>query len=167
MTPTLTQEQAFVALRTFLVAVLPPGTEVVQGQGNRVPMPANDNFVVMTPGRRQQMATTSHDYDPAASTEDIARSTALHFQLDVYGGASADNAQVITTLFRDAWGCSFLKPRDVAPLHCDDPRQMPLLAGEQQYIQRWTITAALGAIMSVTVPMEFADSLITTLDKGD
>lgn len=161
----LTDEQAFTALRGFLLDVLPDGAEVVQGQDNRVPMPTAPVFVVMTALTRQQMAQTTHDYRPADNQEDVARSTGLMFQIDVYGDGAADNAQIITTLLRDAWGGAFLKPSGLAPLYCEDPTQMPLLTGEQQYLARWTIKCALHASVAITVPAQFADSLVTTLQE--
>lgn len=168
MTPDLTQAATFTALRALLVAMLPTGTEIAQGQVNRVPMPAGANFVIMTALRRDQMATTTHAYaDPAPTTgtEDIARSTTFEFQLDVYGPASADNAQVVTTLLRDAWAVEQMNGTGLAPLYCDDPRQMPLIAGEQQWIQRWSIPCALHGTPVVTVPMQFADTLVTGLHE--
>lgn len=173
MTPQLTQEQAVSALGDLLTAILTDGVEIVQGQVNRVPMPASGNFVLMTVLRREQMSTTTHDYAPpsdpipAIGSEDVERSTALHLQVDIYGPDAGDNAQIINALVRDEWGVTFLKDRHIAPLYCEDARQMPLVAGEQQYIQRWIMPVAIQANVAVTVPMEFADSLITTLDKGD
>lgn len=169
MTPSITMTAAFTALRTFLLSILPAGTEVVQGQANRVPMPQGGNFVVMTPMRLEQMAQTVHELAPpvapapALGTDEISRSTGLHFQLDVYGTTSAENANVITTLLRDSYGYEALKPSGVAPLYAEDAFQMPLVAGEQQWIQRWTIRAALHGNIAVTVPQGFADTLITEL----
>lgn len=167
MTPSLTEDQLLTALRAFILAVLPGGIEVVLGQDNRVPMPSAANFVVMTPARREQMAQTTHEYRPDADAEDVGRATSFHFQLDTYGPASSDNVQVISTLFRDAYGCSFFKPYDLAPLYCDDGQQMPLVSGEQQYIGRWMMRGVLQANVAVTVPMQFADSLITALLEVD
>lgn len=164
-TVSLTQDQVFTALRSFLLDVLPDGAEVVRGQGNRVPMPTAPDFAVITALTRQQMAQTTHDYRPADDEEDVGRSTGLHFQIDVYGEGAADNAQIVTTLLRDAWGVAFLKASGVAPLYCEDPLQMPLLTGEQQYLERWTIKCALHAIVAVTVAVQFADSLVTTLQE--
>ncbi|WP_371432427.1 hypothetical protein [Novosphingobium sp.] len=171
MTPALTQEQVYTALRSFLLAVLPSGTEVIQGQVNRVPMPPGPDWVLMQAMHRQQMATNAHTYHPptdpvpATGTADIERSTSLDVQLDIYGPLSADNAQVITTLFRDDWGVDNLKSAGIAPLYCTEPAQMPLLAGEQQWIQRWTMTATLHGNIAITIPAEFADTLITTLSE--
>ena len=164
MTPSLTESQALAALRAFLLAILPAGIEVTRGQANRVPMPLGQ-FVAITPTRRMQMAQNAHAYDPTGQAETIERSTRFDFQLDVYGDASPENAQVITTLLRDEYGATALKPSGVAPLYCSDPMQMPLIAGEQQYIDRWTMTVALHSNVGVTVPMGFANTLITTLTE--
>lgn len=165
MTPAITSEDAFIALRTFLLDIVPVGTEIVQGLDNRVPMPGVDGWVVMTETRLQKMAQTTHDYSPDAGQKTVARSTALHYQLDVYGEAAADTAQVITTLLADAHGVDALKPSGIAPLYCEDPLQMPLLAGEQQYIKRMMVRCALHGIIVVTVDQQFADNLITTLTE--
>jgi hypothetical protein len=167
MIPSLTEDQVLTALRGFLLTVLPSGVEVVLGQDNSVPMPSVSDFVVMTPARREQLSATTHDYAAQAGTEDIARATAFHFQLDTYGPSSSDNVQVISTLLRDAYGCSYFKPHGIAPLYCDDGQQMPLVTGEQQYLGRWMMRCVLEANVAVTVPMQFADNLVTTLLEVD
>jgi hypothetical protein len=159
MTPALTEDAILTALRAFLLAVLPSGVEVVQGQQNRAPEATGPDHVVMTPDRRTQIAQTTHDWNSAGGTIGVNRSSKLHFQLDVYGPSSADNGQVITTLFRDAYGCDFFASYGVQPLYCDDGQQMPLVNGEEQYENRWMIRATLQANILVTVPAEFADTI--------
>src|SRR6476660_6355517 len=62
--PTLsvTEVQGFTALRSFLLRVLPEGTEVVRGQDNRVPEPVAANFVVMTPLLQPRLGTNEVSY---------------------------------------------------------------------------------------------------------
>lgn len=159
----LTEDEILTALRAFLVNVLPDGIEVIQGQGNKVPMPAGDDFVVMTAASRMQMATSVTGWEPDGTTREVDRSTGFTYQLDVYGPGAADNAQVISTLLRDDYGCSFLAPYGLAPLFCDDGQQMPLVTGEQQYLARWMVRGTLQANLAVTVGQQFADRLFTTL----
>jgi hypothetical protein len=52
-----TQSDAQTSLRSFLLDVLPVGTEVVIGQPNQVAEPAGPNFVVMTPIRLMRLGT--------------------------------------------------------------------------------------------------------------
>lgn len=161
MAPDVTDDMVMTALRSFLLGVLPADTEVVAGQANRVPQPASSDFVVMTQASRRQLATTTHSYDKATQTNVVGRSTALGVQLDVYGPNSNDNAYVISTLFRDQYGCDALGP-NVQPLYCDDGRQMPLVNGEMQYQDRWTLMATMQANPAISTPAQFAPNVSIT-----
>lgn len=57
-----TEREANIALRSFLLSLLPANTEVVLGQVNRVPEPRNSDFVVFWPLRRERLGTTGTDY---------------------------------------------------------------------------------------------------------
>lgn len=161
-TVSLTEDQIMGGLGDFIASVLPSGIQIVQGQDNGVPLPTSGDFVVMTPARREQLSQTAHSYDPVAGTLAISRSTSLHFQLDVYGPNASDNAQVITTLFRDDFGFQFFKPRGLAPLYCDDGQQMPLVSAEKQYIARWMMRGVLQTNLAISTPAEFADTIVIT-----
>lgn len=167
MTPSLIDDAIVGALGDFLVAVLPAGVGVAQGQANRVPEPAGPDHVIITPARRGQLATTTRTYDGDAGTNTVARSTAFDFQLDIYGPNASNNAQVVSTLFRDLYGCTFFASRGLQPLYCDDGRQMPLVNGEFQYENRWTMGVTLHANPEIVTPAQFADAVITSLEKVD
>lgn len=173
MTVSVTQDAAFTALRGFIVAAAPSGTEVLRGQTNRVPMPASANWVLMTQLRRPVMSTAVRTETPptapipATGTVINEVSTGLWFQVDVYGPLAADTAQTLATLFRSLWGTAQFAGTHLAPLDCTDPAQMPLIAGEQQWIQRWTMQMGLHGNIAVSVPQDFADTLITTLSEID
>ncbi len=90
-------------------------------------------------------------------------------QLDVHGPNSADNASVISTLFRDTYATAFfaLTSSEIAPLHADDPRQIPFWNGEQQVETRWVVDAKLQANVSMRTPLQSAndpDFDLTTYD---
>jgi hypothetical protein len=51
------QSDALTSLRSFLLDVLPDGIDVIVGKQNRVPEPANPNFVVMSPLRIARLGT--------------------------------------------------------------------------------------------------------------
>lgn len=106
-------------------------------------------------------------------------------QLDVHGPNSANNAVIITTLWRDNYaveqfaqfqaappGWNQLPPgggntlvfpfNAMAPLWVEDARQAPFINAEEQYENRWVIDAKLQTNQVVTVSQQFAD----TVDVG-
>ncbi|KAA1013027.1 hypothetical protein FVF58_09560 [Paraburkholderia panacisoli] len=97
----------------------------------------------------------------ACGSKSMLQATQVVVQLDLYGPGSADYAQILTTTFRDGYAVDQFASSgfDVAPLHADDANQMPLIDGESQYEERWTIRCTLQCNPSVTVPQQFASSL--------
>lgn len=227
----ITESQTLTALRSFLIAVLPSGTEVVKAQDNRVPEPQGANFVTMTPLFRERIETNVDTYADTAFTGSIAgttltvtamslgtiavgaqllgnnlaantvvmalgtgsggigtytvspsqtvasqvmaagvqtllQPTKVTVQLDVHGPVSADNAQIITTLFRDQYAVDQFATSgyDVTPLYHSEPRQVPFLNGEQQIEERWVVDAVMQANPALTVPQQFAAQLQSILN---
>ncbi|MGF6633528.1 phage neck terminator protein [Paraburkholderia sp. MM6662-R1] len=160
-----TESEALAALRAFLLGILADGIEVVQGQDNRVSEPQSPDFVVMWPLLRDRLATNvtrySDGFPAAPSVKQVSQSTRLTVQLDVHGPASADNAQIITTLFRDSYGVDALAASgiEIAPLYTSEARQVPFRNAENEVERRWTIDLQLQIKPVVTVAQEFADSL--------
>lgn len=85
--------------------------------------------------------------------------TEITIQCDVHGPASADNAQRLSTLFRDQFGVSAFEALGVAlsPLYTSEPRQIPFDNGEQQVEERWVVDLCMQADIAVTTTMQFAD----------
>lgn len=170
----LTESAIFTGLRAFVLNVLTlPANQVVKGQANRVPMPAGPNFVVITPSGRARLATNARTYvpstdpAPADGQRQTQQQTRMDVQIDVYGPAAAENAQILTTMFRDPYGCDFLRPYACQPLYTGDPRQLPLVTGEQQYLARWMLGATLQFNPTVSTSQQFADIVDITLVEAD
>lgn len=153
------------ALRAFLLAVLPTGVEVIRAQDNRVPQPLAADFVVMTIIGRARLATNRVTYSDggAGLTQErhAMQATQVTVQLDIHGPESSNTVQIISTLFRDSYGCDKFTASgfDVQALHCTDPRQTPFLNEQQQIESRWTIDAVMQANPVVTSPQDFAAAL--------
>jgi hypothetical protein len=167
VTISFTEQQAFKALRAFILSVLPGSVEVIQTQNNRVPQPTGNNWVGMTATSRNQLSSSYRDGDPLADAMLTARSTGLGFTLDVYGPDSTDNAQIIATLLRDEYGCRFMEPYGCQPLYCNDGNQMPLLNGEAQYEQRWMLQVMLQANPYVSTPAQFPAKVDVQFFRAD
>lgn len=86
-------------------------------------------------------------------------------QIDVHGPASADNAHIIATLFRDDYGVQQFATSgfDVVPLYMGEPKQIPYLNGEQQIEERWTIDSVMQCNPIVSTPQDFAAVLSMSL----
>lgn len=74
MVPSPTQSNILAAMRSFLVAVLPDGVDVVSGQPNRVAEPRGTRFVVMSPPQFVRLSTNVDDSADVKFTGSIAGS---------------------------------------------------------------------------------------------
>lgn len=150
----LVQKDIYTALRTFILGLIT--CEVVDGLDNGVPMPTGP-FIAITALYLNRIETNINSYsDPTPTTG--TTNTELHaqyaIQIDVYGPLSSDWASIIVTMFRDEYGCDSLAP-NVQPLYADDPKQIPIVDGEENYEQRWMITANLQYNPVIQTPMQF------------
>lgn len=165
----------FAAVRAFLLAALPPGVEVVMAQENRVATPIGTDFVTMTPGPlRERLATNVDQYSDGFATgmpqkRMAMASTRTTVQIDVHGPSSADNTQIISTLWRDSFAVDLFAATGEAiiPLYTSDPRQMPFDNGEQQVEMRWSIDLVMQLKPIVTSAQDFASALSIGLKEVD
>lgn len=77
----------FATLRSFILANVPAGVDVIKGQVNRVPEPRVDDFIVMTPINRRRLNTNVDTYTDAVFTGTI-NGTALNVTSSFYGDLS-------------------------------------------------------------------------------
>lgn len=161
-TISITESDVYTALRTFLVGILADGVEVVQAQQNGVPEPAVADYVLMNAIAAPRLGTNVDSYtDPGTNpgTRNSMQSIGYRVQLDVHGPNSADNAAMISTLFRDEYACiqfASVNP-NIQPLFCEEPKQIPFINGENQYEQRWIIDAAIEYNPVTQTPQDFFD----------
>lgn len=170
--PTL--DTVFTKLRAFLldatIGVVPVGTLVIRGPMNRAAQPAADHVIVTPIFRKRLRTNVETDVDPYPlpdpGTMQIEQGTRLDVQVDFYGAQAGDWAAIFTTIWRSEYACDHLAP-ECAPLYAEDGRMLPLVTGEEQYLERWTVTAALQYNPVVTALQEFADSLTVDLINVD
>jgi hypothetical protein len=114
----------------------------------------------------QTVASTQLASGANASTQE----TEIVYQIDVHGPASGDNAQIISTMLRDARGVDLFAATGlpIAPLYGDDPRQMTFIDGEQQSELRWVVDAHLQANITVArIPQQGAGTVQLTVVSVD
>ena len=168
-TVTPVQDDVYTAVKAFVVAVLGLGNAfVIKGYPNRTAMPLGP-FVAMTMIGSHRLRTNVDTWDttnPTPTVQSYEMGTEVMLQLDVYGPSAGDWAHELVALWRDDYGCQALAP-SCQPLYSDDPRRMPLVDGEDQYEDRWTITARLQYNPTVTLSQQFADAATVTLIEVD
>jgi len=160
----------FLKLQPFVQTIVPAGTPVLRGPLNRTAQPAVDH-AVMTPLFFKRLRTNVDSYDDPAPESDPG--TALfeegieqHIQLDFYGAQSANWATAASNVFRSAYAVDALAPT-CAPLYADEARMIPLVTGEEQYLERWSLTAVLQYNPVTVVPQQFADAAEVVLVEVD
>jgi hypothetical protein len=102
-----TESQIQIALRAFLLDVLPAGIEIVVAQANMVSEVAASDFILMTPTIRKRLATNEDKYADCAFTGAIA-GTALTAASVSYGaiilGATVYGANIAASTTITALG---------------------------------------------------------------
>lgn len=163
VTLSITETDVTTALRTVLLAIVQPGTEIALGQDNYVPEPQDPNFIVMTPTFRSRFNTNVDTWalNIHATQMDHEQSTQADVQLDIHGPNSTDNAQMISTLFRDEYAAAAFTAINpsIQPLYADDGHQVPFINGENQYETRWVMNVSMQVNPVVSTTEPFADSL--------
>lgn len=163
----LTETQIFTAVRSVLgtFGLLPANpaqpVAIIRGQVNRVPEPSGQDFLVLWPIARERLGMNVDTWGDPWTEISSMQETEVTIQCDVHGPASADNAQRISTLWRDQFAVSAFEDLalPISPLYTTDPRQMAFDNGEQQVEDRWVIDLCMQADIAVTYPMQFADEL--------
>lgn len=164
VTPTL-QANVYPALVALIINVTGlPASNVVQGLANRTSMPL-PGFVEVQGLFDSRLRTNIDTYDqtnPAPTTKTLEQGLKLTVQIDCFGPQSHDWANMLSTILRDEEGCIALAP-SCQPLYADEARMIPLVAGEEQWEERWMVEANLQMNPVVTAPQQYADALELTL----
>jgi hypothetical protein len=156
----LTEDALVDALGAFVQVIVGDLVAVVRGQQNRVP-PPKGRYVYITPilAPALSLPRTTYVDVPSAGTMTLTRPTQWNAQVDCYGDGAQDLALAICIALRSSYGCDALKASGCAPLYTGEPRQLPFITGEDQYLERWSVDAVLQFNPSITMPQQFADQL--------
>jgi hypothetical protein len=154
-------------VKAWLNSVLGTAIPVVRGQDNNVPEPDQDDWVEVTPGPRSRIGTVEISYeDPAINQTEppyvvgtiiYTQPTQVNVQVDIHGPFSAQNAQIVMTLFFSFDACWFfaqINP-NIAPIDVTEPKQLAFVNEGSQYEDRWTMDLSVQANISTRRPQQF------------
>jgi len=167
ITPTF--QQFYAALTAFIMEVTNlPASQVVQGLPNRAPMPLPGFISFQTIMRHRLRTSIDLPQNTADDLATITEGVELTVQIDCYGALTqtygpGDWANMLCATLRDNFGCAFfenaLGAGIVDPLYCDDARMIPLVAGEDQYEERWSVSAVFQLNPTTTIAQQYAEVL--------
>jgi len=163
-TATPTSTTIFTAIRGLLLSLI-DDCEVIKSLNNKTPMPVG-GFIAMTMLFDTRLATNTHVYLDSTPETGIRKSkqqVQKTIQFDCYGPDSAEWAGVLSTMLRDDYSCRYLQGFGVQPIDADDPKLMPIIDGEQQYLHRWVVTAKFQVNFDVLVPQQFFDEAVVVI----
>lgn len=153
----MTTDDVIIALIAFVQPFVPSGLPIIRGQINRTSMPQGE-FVKIIEIHRNNLDTPTQLQDLVLQQTSISNSKQLDVQIDFYGMNSGDWSATVESVWRAPYGPDQF-PAGIAPLYCSDARQMPLVTGEEQYLNRWVLTGSLEYNPNVIVPQQSATSL--------
>jgi hypothetical protein len=167
----ITLGQLYTVIGNFIQSIvgIDPATgltvQVVTGQANRVSMP-NNPFVLMQASESARLGTNEDSWNTTLQTQATKQKTRMKVQLDCYGPNSHTWATMLSTLFRDYYGCDFMKPT-CQPLYVEPPFQGALVDGEEQYEERWTVLAYVQYNPVTTFAQQSATGLAVSVINVD
>lgn len=160
----------YAALVPFIATVTGlPASNIVLGLANRAAMPM-PGFITVQAITRHRLRTNQHS--GVSIAEDLSGSVTIEegvevaVQIDCYSVPPADAvtptaedwATMLSSTLRDNYACSQF-PSNIQPLYADDARMIPLVAGEEQYEERWSLDAHFQYDPQTTIPQQYADVL--------
>jgi len=158
----ITIDSVMDALGAFLQPFV-GSTPIIRAQVNRVSSPV-DAFVEMTEILQVDLETPTSIYVPANDQTNITGPKRIDIQVDFYGATSGDQSTAVKTVFRSEY-CAEQFPGNIQPLYCSDSHQAPLITGEEQYENRWTLTVSLQYNPFVAIPQQAATEVVVTISE--
>ena len=149
ITASILETDVFTVLRAYILTLVT--VPVIRTPVNRAAMPLGD-FIALSPAGMKRLGTNTDAY-PTITTETILQPTEITVRVDCYGASACDSAQLIAATFRDEFAVdAFIASGfDIAPLYTTDALQMPVVTGEDQYLERWTFEAVMQFNPVITV----------------
>lgn len=161
----ITDTDVYTALVSFAQLVVPSGTPILRGQQNRIPEPNVPCVILTTLGTPKRIGTNADGTAPIIVDDQITGFTAsvtadfeYRVQADFYSPDAESWAMSAELLWLDNIAFTAL-PDGMKPLYSEGRLQLPIIGGEDQWIQRWTMTLVLDYQPTWTQPTEAATSL--------
>lgn len=152
--PNITNNAVFTALGDFLSVLF--DCDIIKGEVNLVSMPQGSFILMNDVGKRR--ISQNHPSYSIDGNQQVKTPTQYDIQLDFYGADAGEMSQTFLMLWNDGYAYDHL-PASIKPLYCDDLKQISLITGEENYLERWTTTAHIQYNPAVTVPVNLIEDI--------
>jgi hypothetical protein len=174
MTATLTptEDQTFDAVWAVVSSLFDPTLQqyVFKGFQNMTATPAGVSYVVIQSGVVVRQNQGARSYDPVNGLQLVERGTTYSYQVDCYGPAGPDYANIIAIAWRSPWACDAMGAQAVdgpplgQPLYADEPQQLNIVNGENMYEQRFMLKLYVDVNQVVALPQDFFTAVHTIVE---
>lgn len=166
-TLTPTEDVLFDAMWGFVSTLFDVSVQpyIFKGFQNMTSTPPGVSYIVISPGTKQRLNQIERDYDAVNGLSNNTRRTIYCYQVDCYGPSGPDYADIVSVAWRTMWACDYFAgnnlnpptgaPLPVTPLYADEPNQLNIVNGENNYEQRFTSKLYLQANQIVGLPQDF------------
>lgn len=135
----MTEDEIYIAIEDVIVKLTGINVNHILRAypGQRVSLPATNNYVIMTFVGDLRLSTPSANWDENNYT--ITQNRQGSIQLDFFGENAKKYADALVDSSRSLILCDLLEPFDIQPLYCDEARNNTSVGGEKKYVPRWTV----------------------------
>lgn len=149
----------------------PTTGRIFRGYSNRMVLPPDNEYAVMTIVGQQRRGTNVETFDAssAAAGEDgdaeLSELVLCNVQIDFYSPpdtgteAARLRAQAIETVGRSPWGTKFFKDHGISCLYCEDARDLSAVTDSAQYVSRWSVVLHLGYRAKIAAKLPWFDAV--------
>jgi hypothetical protein len=115
------------------------------------------SYVAISPGINVRQDQVRHDYDATNQLVIVGRHTTYSYQVDCYGPAGPDYANAIAIAWRSTFMANYATDNALPfqVLYADEPQQLNITNGENQYEQRFMLKLYLQVNQTVALPQDF------------
>ena len=151
----MTSNEVLLAIKQYISKFAPIDLKkVFVGYQNRVQLPKDNDFVIMTLINNETLGTPIEKYNELTDRYDIKQHTQAQIQIDFYGKFAMDRANAIIAISRTIVGNEFLAKKGLQTLFADNSQNVTMDMGEKQYVDRYIVTLNVEYDASVVISQD-------------
>jgi len=152
------EDQVFAAVYAAIVQLFDTSIQpnIFKGFQNMTSTPLA-SYIVISPSTKERQNQGARSYDATNGLMNEERSTTYSYQIDCYGPAGPDYADIISIAWRSAWFANYAEDNALPfqVLYADEPQQLNIANAENQYEQRFMLKIYLQVNQVVSLPQQF------------